>query len=70
MIRHCSDCKHSVRDGFNAFGVRCIHPQVAAQDVDWVVTKHRADAPCCVYERSKRFFAACGRRGKLWEPTP
>lgn len=66
----CMHCKYSQPDEHFPRNNRCFHPQVIAKD-SWALAKIDDGKPfgsSCQDERQRWFFAACGRKGKLWEP--
>lgn len=66
--RLCRDCRHASPDGSSTWNLKCHHPVVNARD-PWALAA--ADVPHrgtdCRGEREKRWPAACGMRGALWE---
>lgn len=64
-VKFCKDCMWS-KTPADDWNMDCSHPSVVATD-------HRALASTTQYvytsarsEREKTWFAACGRKGKLW----
>lgn len=67
----CRDCRHSRPEPSSNWNNRCFHPKVVSRD-SWALASNHEGESCgtsCRDERGKRSpFAACGMRGKLWEP--
>lgn len=63
----CRDCQHSEPERNADWCLRCTHPTVNASD-PWALSSNRAlRGTGCREERERRWFAPCGRSGKLWE---
>lgn len=69
----CMDCKYSKPEKRSEWNNRCFHQKVVARD-SWALANNNEGMPfgvSCRAEREKRsLFAACGMKGKLWEPKP
>ena len=73
----CRDCAHSrakinqYQPDRKEYGLRCIHPKVNADNA-WALSDENPRVTReCHYERDDiRWFAPCGKKGKLWEPKP
>ena len=63
----CRDCKHSQPSTISDWNLRCINPVVNARD-SWALAAVQINGSDARSEREKRIFAACGMKGKLWEP--
>ena len=66
----CKDCKYSKPEARSEWSLRCLHPAVNARD-PWalsgaIVSDQGSSAR---EERERKWFAACGMRGKLWTPA-
>jgi hypothetical protein len=69
----CKDCKWSKPERRPTdHNNRCFHPKVVCKD-SWALANNNFEGdPTGVYCRDERrkysLFAACGMKGKLWEP--
>lgn len=67
----CTDCKHSKQQQGSEWNLLCQHPVVNAND-PWALSRSgisQAGSSCREQREKKWWFAPCGMRGKLWEPT-
>lgn len=65
----CGDCVNRVNEKYSSL-LKCNSPRVVGKDpyaLAWS-TKGQPHGVSCIEERSKKWFAACGMKGKLWEP--
>lgn len=64
--KFCAECKYSKPETNSPWNLRCVNPYVNAND-SWALSSSTIHGTTCSTERDKRFFAACGMKGKLWE---
>jgi len=72
-VRFCKECKWSVKSK-STYEIRCKHPLVVMND-PWALSRMNCgneydgfeSGKSCHEERSKKWFAKCGLKGKLWE---
>lgn len=67
--RYCKDCKWSAPEENYEWNLRCIHPTVNMDDA-WALSSPKINGTSCREERERKFFAPCGKAGRLWEPKP
>ena len=64
----CIECKHHTIKEDSTWITYCKHPKVNAKD-PWALSNIHIGTSSCREERAKiSTFAACGMKGKLWEP--
>ena len=64
----CRDCRFSEPERDASWNLKCKNPIVNARD-EWALASSAGGAgTSCKDERRVIWFAACGRKGKLWEP--
>jgi len=68
-IRYCIDCKHSETPGSKFEAPICHHPRIIANDPSALASNTRKGVDTFTERLNTSWFAACGRKGKLWEPT-
>lgn len=66
----CRDCNHSKPEHNFEWNNRCYHVKVVIRDSQALAGNYEGQPAgvCCRDERGKKWFAACGMKGKLWEP--
>ena len=66
--RFCVNCKYSKRIEKVSTSLDCTHLKVLAKE-SWSLGSSLGctEGVSCPIEREKKFFAACGIKGKLWE---
>ena len=64
IAKTCRTCKFQRHD-IAEYKIGCINPIVVSGDSEALA---RSGVYSCFLERSKTWFAACGKAGKLWEP--
>lgn len=68
QVKFCKDCTYSFPDKNSPWNLRCQHPQINSKD-PWALAQTEFTGSECRLERDKTgWFAACGQRGRLWEP--
>jgi hypothetical protein len=65
--KFCRDCQYSKPEERSEWNLRCHHPNVNCKD-EWALTSVKNDGSSAVDERKIKWFATCGREGKLYEP--
>lgn len=69
----CRDCRFGKPQKDFGWNNVCMNPKVNAQS-SWALANNHEGEPAytqCQSERERRSpFAACGMKGKLWEPKP
>jgi len=63
----CRDCRYSAPEPKSEWNLRCHHPQVNCKD-EWALASSTNDGSNARDERTIKWFAACGQKGKLYEP--
>lgn len=63
----CKDCKHSKPELHSEWNLRCHNPIVNGEDPWALASIEEFGGSNCREERSKKWFAKCGMKGKLWE---
>ena len=74
-VKFCKDCKWSRSNSRSTYELRCIHDLVVAE-YPWALARWKDPSEeteynygtGCHEERSKKWFAKCGIKGKLWDP--
>lgn len=65
----CKDCKFAAPEERSEWTLRCHNPIVNAKD-EWALASNSSSAngcgTSCREERSIKWFAECGMKGKLW----
>lgn len=63
-VRLCKDCVYSQQNVSHS--LNCINPEVNRFD-SYALSRIVFEGSSCIYERSRRWFGACGMKGKLWK---
>ncbi len=66
IVKLCKDCKWSQPEKNSNWNLRCQCPEVNAKDA-WALSQTTFEGTSCHTERSEKWFAACGMKGKMWE---
>ncbi len=70
-VKFCKDCRHSAPEERSEWNLVCRQPDVNRKDY-WALSASSAEmsgrGTGCSTERGKKWFAACGIKGKKWEP--
>lgn len=68
-VKFCKDCDWSKPEYRSEWCNRCYNPQVVAKN-NWALGNNcdneESCGVSCSDERNKKWFAACGMKGKLW----
>lgn len=67
--KFCRDCKWSKPEPSSTWTLRCVNPDVNADD-EYSLSYTEITGSGCTAERNRGLFAPCGKRGKLWEAKP
>ena len=67
--KQCRFCKFSLPEISQGVTLQCYHPVLTSKDPYVLAHSGRTHVKgaSCLEERSKRWFASCGIKGKLWE---
>lgn len=74
-VKFCKDCKWArTNKTGSTYALRCIH-ELVVSEYPWALSRWKDQTEddeynCgtgCHEERSKKWFAKCGIKGKLWE---
>lgn len=64
--KFCADCKHAWAAHPGSEWLWCTHPGALAKESRALASPNKRGV-LCGHERAGRWFAPCGRAGKLWE---
>ena len=65
--KFCKDCRWSVPEPKFEWNLKCLSPYVNADD-PWALSHNgHMSGTSCREERSRKWFAVCGIKGRQWE---
>jgi hypothetical protein len=68
-IRYCVVCKYGRVPEEAWRRVECLHPRIVGSDASALTSANPGGVEAFSERLSSSWFAPCGRKGKLWEPT-
>lgn len=69
QVKLCRDCRWHDSNERDRVSLRCINPEVNRKDEYALSSNKDFQGTSCTSERGRHgWFAACGMKGKQWEP--
>jgi len=64
-VKLCRECLHSMPEPGSEWNLRCMNAEVNKRD-PWALSGLKAHGSNARDERTRKWFAPCGMKGKLW----